>query len=139
MIGETDETQIVLDALDTNWDTGVITKPTIAKKADYDVVDVANGDFVLGYPVTELFHPLDSARRYHKVKAEVALDIRTDDESDIQLIEGEVRRIIGAQRHSVNYFDDMIYLGCEAVLNYRKVFRTVHTVQLVNYGDSVVA
>jgi len=139
MIGTTDETQVVIDLLTDNWDTGVIAQPTIAKKENYDYVDVANGNFVLGYPISRNITPLDSARRYHKVNVQVALDIRTDDESDHKLIENEIKRICKLKRHDVTYFDSIFYLGIEAVLNYRKLFRTVHTVELRNSADSAVA
>lgn len=140
MIGQTDETQIVLDLLNAYWNASVVAKPTIAKKSAYRAPDVAQGDWVLGYRVARTATPLDSAYTFERVRGEVALDVRTDSDSDVKRILSEIRRIMWTYRTEAgDVYDYLDYQGIEYTENYRNLFRAVCSVRLMGGATTVTA
>jgi len=137
-LGNVDTVQIVLTILDDNWDTDVIAKPTIAKKDDWPSPSVASKTFVLGYPVTRNHAYADSYAQWQRVVAEIALDMRTRVDTDLNKVVSEVERILHVERVDPNAAFDLIdYAGIDHQENYKEFNRAVANVRLLAQCRSI--
>ena len=131
MIGDTDEAAYIISLLDTYWNTGVIAKPTIGKTTQYSTVDVANSNWILAYRVSRTAAQAHSLYDYQKVRAEVALDIRTRTRADMLSMLAEVRRILWAYRLSTeDPYDWINPIGVDYEDHTRRLHRVVYGVEL---------
>jgi hypothetical protein len=133
-----DDSKIIRDILDTNWNAGNVTKPALYYKDD-----VKNHDY--RSPAIKVYHRSltrkvqDVTFSYHQINAGVSIDIKSPDRDTMLALRDEVVRCLNVVRKAPDSNYSLLLFDSERqVTGYSGFWHYVIDVTLRNNARQIV-